>query len=60
MSDPSAIGPVEKFPMNCLYLDASRDRMSAALESGGSWFARESIDGRHDQGLVGNDAIHLP
>ena len=38
--------------MNCLYLDASRDRMSVALESGGSWFARESIDGRHDQVLL--------
>jgi tRNA threonylcarbamoyl adenosine modification protein YeaZ len=38
--------------MNYLYLDASRDRMSVALESGGSWFARESIDGRHDQILL--------
>lgn len=38
--------------MNCLYLDASRDRMSIALESELSWFAREFIDGRHDQVLL--------
>ena len=38
--------------MNCLYLNASRDRMSLALESDVSWFAREAIDGRHDQVLL--------
>ncbi len=38
--------------MNGIYLNASRDRMSVALESGGSWFTRESIEGRHDQVLL--------
>ncbi len=38
--------------MNCLYIDASRDRLSIGLECGSKWRANESIEGRHDQVLL--------
>jgi len=38
--------------MSCLFLDASRDRLSVGIEVGSTWLAYNSIDGRHDQVLL--------
>lgn len=38
--------------MNCLYIDASRNRLSVGLAFGSLWAARERIEGRHDEVLL--------
>jgi len=38
--------------MSCLFLDASRDRLSVGIEVGSTWLAYNAIDGRHDQVLL--------
>ena len=38
--------------MSCLFLDASRDRLSVGIEVGSTWLAYNAVDGRHDQVLL--------
>lgn len=38
--------------MDCLYIDASRDRLSVGFVSGSLWVTRERIEGRHDAVLL--------
>ena len=38
--------------MDCLYIDASRNRLSVGLVSGSLWVTRERIEGRHDEVLL--------
>jgi len=38
--------------MSCLFLDASRDRLSVGIAVGSTWLAYNAIEGRHDQVLL--------
>ncbi len=38
--------------MSCLFIDASRDRLSVGIEVGSDWIAYDAIEGRHDKVLL--------
>ena len=38
--------------MSCLYIDASRDRLSVGIEVGSDWIAYDAVKGRHDAVLL--------
>ena len=38
--------------MSCLYIDASRDRLSVGIEVDSDWIAHDAIEGRHDAVLL--------
>ena len=38
--------------MSCLFIDASRDRLSVGIEVGSDWIAYDAIKGRHDAVLL--------
>ena len=38
--------------MSCLFIDASRDRLSVGIEKESDWIAYDAIEGRHDAVLL--------